>query len=112
MSPLIFNLSSKTLDKFEIELLKKGPKFTPTPLYCSTEDYTSDMLSLSRKLKLAHAYNNSNATNCDGSLIQLKSNKSGPTPKDHDLLNLCNQIEKMKPSKINRDNGKTTSKSQ
>ena len=105
-SPTIFNLSSKILDSFEIELLTKGPKFTPTPLYCSTEDYTADMLSLSRKLKLAHAYNNSNANKCDGSLIHLKSDKPGPKPKDHDLLNLCNQLDKLKPSKTNRDNVK------
>ena len=107
-NPIIYNLSTYVLTENDIEVLKNGPKFTPTPLHFSNEDFRADMLSLSRKLKLSYAYRDNKTV--DPSLIKLKGNQDGPKPRDRSLAQLCTQIDQMPAVRATCNNSKNPHK--
>ena len=81
MYPKVINLSKKTLSDKEIELLKHGLKFTPTPNEDDTELQT-DIKELCRKLRLAERFANTDNEPYNEPLVR---NKTGwNPPKSHD----------------------------
>ncbi|PJE77741.1 hypothetical protein CI610_03331 [invertebrate metagenome] len=51
------NLSSRTLNPDEIQLLDRGLKFIPTPRNISSNDFIDSAKDLGRKLKITHFFN-------------------------------------------------------
>lgn len=101
-NPAIFDLSvaSGPPSRQRTNVLKKGLKFTPSPLKVAGREFNADMHCTTRKMKLADFHRNFKAPSIpDSSLVCLKSQKAGPKPKDPSLLLLCNNIEKLKPKK-------------
>lgn len=76
-------MSSKELTKNEIQLLKRGLKFTPTPRQNTTE-LKNDVQEFGRKLRLLE-YFNGREQNSDNSLVRNKSNFVPPKSNDNYL---------------------------
>ena len=75
----MINLSSKVLTNDQIDILKKGLKFTPTPK-TNDEDLERDIKDFNRRLRLAeHFYKETpDTTDCD--IKPLVRNKSDWNP--------------------------------
>ena len=69
--PVVFNLSGLQLDDNELELLKKGLKFVPTPKNVDNVELKADFRTLAYKFKWHFALSNSPKTTSDGSLLKL-----------------------------------------
>ena len=69
--PKIINLSKVELNKNEINLLKKGPKFTPTPKQ-NNENLKKDVHSFCRKLRLSEYFSEIEIED-DKSIVRNKS---------------------------------------
>ena len=70
MEPKIINLSSIDLTHDQIDVLKLGLKFTPTPKQ-NNQDLQADINEFSRKLRLKEYWHNRESYN-DGSIVRNK----------------------------------------
>ena len=96
MYPKVVNLSEKSLSPQEIELLKHGLKFTPTPSSNDTELQT-DIKELCRKLRLAERFANTESdTDNDKDSHPLVRNKSGWNPPKSKDTHLEDTIQYLK----------------
>ena len=74
--PKIFNLSNKVLSQQNVNVPRRGLKFTPTPLTNKIE-LKKDAHQFSRQLRLLKFFNEQNQSeeekSSDGSIIKTKS---------------------------------------
>lgn len=56
VDPKVINLSSRSLNEAEINLLSKGLKFTPTPNESNPQDLTTDIKEYTRKIKTSRIF--------------------------------------------------------
>jgi hypothetical protein len=70
VEPKIINLSSIDLSTDQINVLKLGLKFTPTPKQ-NNQDLQADVIEFSRKLRLKEYWHN-RSSNDDGSIVRNK----------------------------------------
>ena len=69
VKPKIFNLSSKTLSRYQINILLHGLKFTRTPKRNNTE-LKSNIQNYRRRLQLAEFFQNKEANDSEENLFQ------------------------------------------
>ena len=99
-TPTVFNLSGVHLTEDEVELLKKGLKFAPTPKKVDNVELKADFSTLSHKIKWKFAFSNNQKAKKDESLLKVKTHsKAPPKPKEANKLLLCSQIENTSPKK-------------
>jgi len=98
-TPTVFNLTHNVLSAGDVDLLKKGLKFTPSPVVFDKTEHRADSLSVSRKIQLNYSWanRNINVNNKDIDIIKLKSDKAPPKTRDTNLKLLCDQIEHIEP---------------
>lgn len=108
VDPKVINLSSRSLNEAEINLLSKGLKFTPTPNESNPQDLTTDIKEYTRKLRLAEYFHSDddgeNTTETD--LVKNKSNFNPKKGRNALLDTVCDTLESMptedNPSKNKR----------
>ena len=105
IKPKIFNLSSKTLSKYETNILLCGLKFTPTPKRNNIE-LKSNIQNYTRRLRLAEFFQNKEANDSEENLFQRQSTFTQPRNRDRDL---DHQIDA--PNNLNLEKMETKSKS-
>ena len=84
VKPKIFNLSSKTLSRYQTTILLRGLKFTPTPKRNNIE-LKSNIQNYTRRLRLAEFFQNKKANNHEENLFQKQSTIVPPRNMDRDL---------------------------
>ena len=84
IDPKIINLSKRELDESEIELLKKGLKFTPTPPV-NHQELAEDIQTFCRKVRLVEFFADKNKNDDDESLVRNKSNFIPPSGRNTHL---------------------------
>ena len=91
----ILNLSNVVLTQEEIDILKLGLSFTPTPKQniAELENYS---FQFTRKLRLVYHYRNSNIV--DESIVKLESTYTPKPNENTDLENICKELEYTKIS--------------
>ena len=92
MTPKIFNLSNLTLNEHQINVLKKGLKFTPTPKR-NVHELKRDIEQFTRKLRLVEFFSEEENSN-DTSLVKNKSNFHPPRDRDKTLDTVCDFLNK------------------
>ena len=109
VKPKIFNLPSKTLSRYQTNILLRGLEFTPTPKPSNIE-LKSNIQNYTRRLRLAEFFQNKEANDSEENLFQKQSVFTPPLNRDRDLdhqidvLNNLN-LEKMETkSKSNLSN--------
>ena len=109
VKPKIFNLPSKTLSRYQTNILLRGLEFTPTPKPSNIE-LKSNIQNYTRRLRLAEFFQNKEANDSEENLFQKQSVFIPPLNRDRDLdhqidvLNNLN-LEKMETkSKSNLSN--------
>ena len=106
VKPKIFNLSSKTLSRYQTDILLHGLKFTPT----AKRDYIElSIQNYTRRLRLADFFQSKETNDSEKNLFQNLA--LPPTPNrdrglDHqtDILNHLNLKKMEKKSKSNLSN--------
>ena len=108
--PKIFNLSNKVLSQQHVKVLRKGLKFTPTPLPNKIE-LKNDVQQFSRKSRLLEFFSKENESDegesSDDSIIKNKSSFNPPRNRDKildqniDSLNSLNFPNLQKAPKSN-----------
>ena len=83
VKPKIFNLSSKTLSRYQTTILLRGLKFTPTPKHNNIE-LKSNIQNYTRRLRLAEFFQNKEANDSEN-LFQKQSTFTPPRNRDRDL---------------------------
>lgn len=102
----IFNLSNKTLSKFEKNVLLKGLKFTPTPEKPNENELQTDLNEFFRKLKLREFFYEKDMDN-DDSIVKNKSFFEPPKGRNQHLdsyIELTKQISTTIPKTTNKNN--------
>ena len=84
IKPKIFNLSSKTLSKYQTNILLRGLKFTSTPKRNNIE-LKSNIQNYTRRLRLAEFFQNKEANDSKENLFQKQSTFTSPRNRDRDL---------------------------
>ena len=97
IQPKVINLSKVALNKDEINLLKKGPKFTPTPKQ-NSESLKEDVHSFCRKLRLREFFSETDVENDDDSIAK---NKSKFTPQRNRNTTLDTYVDFLKKTAEN-----------
>ena len=95
----IFNLSSITLNKDDIDLLSNGLKFTPTPMSFDNVEFEADKENLTTKIKKQFCpfNNNRNKPQPGDCIVKASYTKSsGSYSKDPHIINLCRQMMNVK----------------
>ena len=90
--PKVINLSHKLLNDSEIDLLKKGLKFTPTPQYSNLNEIKDDISEFCRKLRLTEELFDKD--NDDESIVRNKSDYNSPIGRNKHLDKFCEYISK------------------
>ena len=89
VQPKIFNLSKKSLSRYQVNILLRGLKFTPTPKR-SIIQLKSDIHDYTRKLRLTEFFHNAPENN---NLQNLFKTKSHFTPSRNRGRDLDHQID-------------------
>ena len=90
ITPKIINVSNVTLSKGEIEILKYGLSFTPTPQF-NLESFEKDLFNFTRSIRLKYEFQN-NTSEPDASLIKPKSHWNPMTTKNNAFENLIHNL--------------------
>jgi len=93
--PKVINLSSRKLTIDEIELLKKGLKFCPTPNSNNNDELKTDILEFCRKLRLSEKFFNDDSKDCNGAIVRNKSNWNPPKSQDKFLEDTIEGLKKL-----------------
>lgn len=101
--PKIINLSQRILNDNEINLLKRGLKFTPTPQE-SKEILNADISDFCRKLRLSYIFNEKDEDEDDDDLKPLVRNKSNWKPKVTKDKHLEETIALLKTKSLDKNN--------
>ena len=88
--PKVINLSDKTLTNVQIDILKKGLKFTPTPRTTNYGEIKDDISEYCRRLRLAEKFLDYDED--DESLVRNKSNYRPPKGRNKTLDEYCEYI--------------------
>ena len=95
IQPKIFNLSKKTLSRYQINILSRGLKFTPTPKRDNIH-LKSDIQSYTRKLRLLEFFHNTSKNTEKENLFKIKSSFTPPRNRDKDLdhqIDILNNLD-------------------
>ena len=84
VKPKIFNLSSKTLSRYQSNIFSRGLKFTPTPKRSNIE-LKSNIQNYTRRLRLPEFFQNKEANDSEENLFQKQSTFTPPRNRDRDL---------------------------
>ena len=84
VKPKIFNLSSKTLSRYQTNVLLRGLKFTPSPKANNIE-LKSNIQKYTRRLRLAEFFLSKEAKDYEENLFQKLSTFNPPRKRDRDL---------------------------
>ena len=82
---IIFNLSSRKLSKYEMSVLSRGLKFTPTPDKSKDEQLANDVSEFHRKLKLKEYFHENENIQEDDSLVRNNSYFEPPEGRNQSL---------------------------
>ena len=96
ITPTIFNLSSTVLTQDDIDLLKNGLKFIPSPKRLDNVEFESDIMGLSDKVKWNYAFNKPLVQH-NTPMVSSPSQKYPPKPKNAQIKLLLNNIESITP---------------
>ena len=77
VKPKIFNLSSKTVSRYQTNILLRGLKFTPSPKRNNIE-LKSNIQNYTRRLRLAGFFQNKEANDSEENLFQKQSTFTPP----------------------------------
>ena len=80
----MFNLSKKTLSRYQVNILLRGLKFTPTPKR-NIIQLKSDIHNYTRKLRLTEFFHNARENNNLQNLFKTKSHFTASRNRDRDL---------------------------
>ena len=95
VQPKTFNLSKKTLSKYQVNILLRGLKFTPTPKR-NTIQLKSDIHNYTRKLRLTEFFHNTPENNNLQNLFKTKSHFTPSRNRDRDLdhqIDILNNLD-------------------
>ena len=84
VKPKIFDLSSKTLSRYQTNIFLQGLKFTPTP-QCNNIELKSNIQKYTRRLRLAEFFQNKESNDSEENLFQKPSTFTSPRNRDRDL---------------------------
>ena len=84
VQPKIFNLSKRTLSRYQVNILIRGLKFTPTPER-NIIQLKSDIRNYTRKLRLTEFFHNATENNNLQNLFKTKSHFTPSRNRDRDL---------------------------
>ena len=84
VKPKIFNLSSKTLSRYQTNILLRGLKLTPTPKRNNIE-LKSNIENYTRRLKLAEFFQSKKRNHSEENLFQEPSTFTPPRNRNRDL---------------------------
>ena len=94
VQPKIFNLSKKTLPRYQVNILLRGLKFTPTPKR-NIIQLKSDIHNYTRKLRLTECFHNAPENNLQN-LFKTKSHFTPSRNRDRDLdhqIDILNNLD-------------------
>ena len=95
VQPKIFNLSKKTLSRYQVNILLRGLKFTPTPKR-NIIQLKSDIHNYTRKLHLTEFFHNAPENNNLQNLFKTKSHFTPSRNRDRDLehqIDILNNLD-------------------
>lgn len=97
VDPKVINLSNRSLNEAEINLLSKGLKFTPTPNKSNPQDLTTDIKEYTRKLRLAEYFHSDDDEEniTETSLVKNKSNFNPKKGRNALLDTVCDTHESL-----------------
>ena len=101
----VFNLSREIFSDSELNILKKGMKFVPTPRHYDDLELKADILTLLYKMKWNFFHQNKTARKNPAAPDLIKMTTHGlfpPKPRDRNQLLLCNQIENINLKKLTK----------
>ena len=84
VKPKIFNLSSKTLSRYQTNILLRGLKLTPTPKRNNIE-LKSNIENYTRRLQLAEFFQSKKRNHSEKNLFQEPSTFTPPRNRNRDL---------------------------
>ena len=84
VKPKIFNLSSKTLSRYQTNIFLQDLKFTPIPQRNNIE-LKSNIQKYTRRLRLAEFFQNKESNDSEENLFQKPSTYTSPRNRDRDL---------------------------
>ena len=95
VQPKIFDLSKKTLPRYQVNILLRGLKFTPTPKR-NIIQLKSDIHNYTRKLRLTEFFHNAPENNNLQNLFKTKSHFTPSRNRDRDLdhqIDILNNLD-------------------
>ncbi|XP_062604091.1 uncharacterized protein LOC134265884, partial [Saccostrea cucullata] len=98
VEPKVINLSSKQLNEWEIKLLSKGLKYTPTP-NSNKQELKKDIKEYTRRLRLAEYFNTTESDESDSNepedLVRNKSNFNPKKGRNGMLDTVCETLQSL-----------------
>ena len=95
VQPKTFNLSKKTLPRYQVNILLRGLKFTPTPKR-NIVQLQSDIHNYTRKLRLTEFFHNAPENNNLQNLFKTKSHFTPSRNRERDLdhqIDILNNLD-------------------